>query len=109
AGDQPQRTDGYGSLAVVCYGPGMRDGYPVFIGSTTLEPGASQSFTVAFPADKGDGPGTFVCALGMTFHGVPNSGAVERIDTGYLGIEVQSESGSTTTTMPELTTSTTIP
>jgi hypothetical protein len=109
AGSQPQRTDGYGSLAVVCYGPGIRDGYPVFIGSTTLDPGATQSFTVAFPVDQTDGAGTFVCSLGMTFHGVPDSGAVNHIDTNYLGIEVQSESGSTTTTAPESTPSTTIP
>jgi hypothetical protein len=109
AGSQPQRTDGYGSLAVLCYGPGIREGYPVFIGHTTLEPGATHSFTFAFPVDRADGAGTFVCSLGMTFHGVPNSGAVSHIDTNYLGIEVQSESGSTTTTAPASTPSTTIP
>jgi hypothetical protein len=101
AGAQAQRTDGYGSLAVVCYAPGIEDGYPVPIAATTIEPGAQQSFTVMFPGEKVAGPGTARCSLGMTFHGVPNSGAVEHIDSDYLGIEVND--GASTTTVPETT------
>lgn len=107
AGSRPQRTDGYGSLAVICRGVGIEDGFPLPIGSVTLEPGAVQSFTVAFPVDKIGGPGTFVCSLGMTIHGVPYGSSTDRIDSDLQSIFVLSDSETTTTTTPETTTSTT--
>jgi hypothetical protein len=56
-------------------------------------------FTVDFPAGQVSGPGTFVCSLGITFHGVPNpSSATDHIDSDILGIAVTADSATTTTT-----------
>jgi hypothetical protein len=107
AGDLPQTTEGYGSLAIVC-----SNGTTVFgrfIDSTTLQPGAEQTFSTLVQSPEWL-VGRYDCSLGLGFGGnIGNARSHRGIESDSIAITVLPALEPTTTTAPELTTSTTTP